>query len=352
MRLRVQIAGIPRLKIAHWPPEWQQCMQDYLQTLYDRSGSEATLENYTSMLGIFFDSPKQACEMASSDVMAYISRPLMNGPSAGLASPEGSTRNTRRAAVSGFYRFASTYYIAPGEPLFTGTNPCLGVGQARRKESYRAISDEDLSKIFSVIPRDERGERDRTIYMWLLICTRRRSEIINLTASDIQPANFPDGRGGRRVGRVFHFRGKGRGMIDDSMELPEEVYRQLLTYLAMSGRSLASMDPDMPLFVSHPVTVGAGLPTDPWRAVTTLAISQQLKKYARWAGVEPTTVTLHGLRHSGARARADAGEDLRSIAKVMRHKNVSHTDRYLSVLLGTSDPGSAALTQRYGHLLS
>src|SRR6266487_5594827 len=80
MRLRVQIAGIPRLKIAHWPPEWQQCMQDYLQTLYDRSGSEATLENYTSMLGIFFDSPKQACEMASSDVMAYISRPLMHGP--------------------------------------------------------------------------------------------------------------------------------------------------------------------------------------------------------------------------------------------------------------------------------
>src|SRR6266567_288654 len=354
MRLQVRLEDFPQLKIAHWSPPWRRCLESYLEWIYSKSGSSFTLDGYISVLSNFFTTENRPEEIASADVLTFINHPIFTGPQRGRAAPAGSTRNARLSVISSFYKWAANYsetVNGRATPLFTGPSPCLGIKQAQRRVSYRALSDVDIAKIFSVIPHDVRGERDRCVFMWLLICTRRRNEVIPLVAGDIGETSFSNGNGGRRVAHVFSYKGKGRaGESDDSQELPEPVYRQLLKYLELSGRSLLTMEPDAPLFLGHPYN-GGGLPTDPWRSVTSLSIYCALKRYARRSGVPVERATLHGFRHSGARARADSGEDLRSIARVMRHRSVAHTDRYLSVLRGADDPGSVALERRYGHLL-
>jgi hypothetical protein len=48
--------------------------------------------------------------------------------------------------------------------------------------------------------------------------------------------------------------------------------------------------------------------------------------------------------------RYEAGEDVRSLQRLLRHSNIATTGIYVRGLMGTADPGARLLEERFAHL--
>jgi site-specific recombinase XerD len=327
----LSLFDFPRLRIHHWSKEWQQCVTHWIQSLWGHAESWHTVDSYTRILTAFTADGRYPEQYTRSDVFAYINSPLVYGKLRGNP-PSAGFRNNRLATINSFYRFASNYTITGNDgrpaPLFAGENPCQGLKSAHAKMAPRFLEEETLRRFFAAIPRDTViGCRDYALMLFYFTTLRRREEVARLLWRDIYPATFSDGNGGRRSGYAFTFYGKGERLKADSQELLPECYEALVHYLTISGR-LATMEPDSPLFLSEPLNPETGWPPrDPYRPLQGQSIWQRVKFYARHAGIPESSITTHSLRHSGARERANDGQDIRSIARALRHKQISTTDR-------------------------
>ena len=52
-------------------------------------------------------------------------------------------------------------------------------------------------------------------------------------------------------------------------------------------------------------------------------------------------------RHTAALQRYAAGEDIRSLQRLLRHSNIATTDIYVRGLVGSADPGARLLEDRF-----
>ncbi len=105
------------------------------------------------------------------------------------------------------------------------------------------------------------------------------------------------------------------------------------------------MRPSDPLFTRlHPRK-----DIDPHQPLNDEAFARELQYWCKKAGIEKH-VTIHSFRHTGARARYEAGSGIREIQKLLRHSSLQTTDIYLRTLTGTADPGYRLLEAKYGHL--
>ncbi len=80
-----------------------------------------------------------------------------------------------------------------------------------------------------------------------------------------------------------------------------------------------------------------------------LSSDNMLKKYAKAAHLDER-VHIHSWRHMAALRRYEAGEDMRSLQRLLRHSNLSTTDIYLRGIIGTADPGASLLEACFAHL--
>lgn len=331
---------------------WQQCLTDYLAALLAKSGSEATLSNYRSTLYAFFGgSPDKLPDAYTrQEVEAFV-----HGPSRVKGQQEkavgAGTMNQRQSVLSSFYRYAGGYTVLGEDgrivPLLERVAPTTGMSYRRVRRRHRVLSAEELAKLFAVIPTDTVfGLRDRALFLCYFWCARRRMEILRLTWGDIEEAVIVDPDGTRRTGWVYRFRGKGHAREEDSAELPGPAKRAIDAYLRAAGR-LETMQPDDALFPA--LRVGPyGKQPDRRRPMRGQTVHAALKRYCQLAGIAPCSI--HSLRHAAARARYAAGEDVRSIQTLLRHRSLATTDLYLSVLAGTADPFAQKLEAKYGGL--
>ncbi|HEX6556414.1 MAG TPA: tyrosine-type recombinase/integrase, partial [Ktedonobacteraceae bacterium] len=270
-----------------------------------------------------------------------------------------STINQRLAILSSFYRFAATFTI-PGQdgrpqPLLQMPSPTLGLRHRRPDRSYRAFSDEELDRFFDVIPTDTvKGLRDRAIFLLYFWTARRREEIARLRWDDIEQTTFVDAKGQHRQGWRYRFYGKGKRGEEDMAELPVPAKQAIDRYL-IAARRMKAMRPDDPLFVAIGPEQGGGkrgvtLPPDDHTPLTSRAIAHALKQYARQAGIDEGRLSIHSWRHTAAHQRYQAGEDVRSLQRLLRHSNIATTDIYIRGLVGTADPGASLLEGRFAHL--
>jgi site-specific recombinase XerD len=324
---------------------WGRCLSNFLTTC-SRSGSEKTLREYRTVLTYFFSEiHKVPDQVTREDVLHFIYAPSRGHRTPGNM-PSVATRNVRLAILKSFYSFAASYTIEgpDGHPtrILTTIPPTLGMKASKPEIEYRALSFEDIERIFRVIPTDTViGARDHCLLLFYLITARRRMEIARLRYGDISPAILIDEHGARRSGFTFVFRGKGHATEHDLQELPLLVKHSLDRYLAVSGRQATIKSGD-PLFVSTTQDQG--------KQLTDTSIARRLKLYARKAGLDESKVSLHSLRHTSARERYMAGEDIRSIQRILRHQNLATTDLYLRALVSTADAGAKLLEKRFGHL--
>jgi site-specific recombinase XerC len=99
------------------------------------------------------------------------------GPSG--RKPGTATIGARLAGISSFYRFL----IRMG--LVT-SNPCDQLERPRATPSTpRGLSTDEIVRLLAVIPDKPAGLRDRAIILTLVLPGRRKTEVMNLKATDI-----------------------------------------------------------------------------------------------------------------------------------------------------------------------
>ncbi len=270
------------------------------------------------------------------DVEKFIHRPSADGK-----APAVSTVNQRLSALRSFYSYASTYTIEgpDGHPvaILRHPAPTSGFKHGRADRVYRAMSYEEFSQFFAVIPKDTAlGLRDRSIFLFYFWTARRRAEIQRLTWGDIEQGIIIDEGGRRRIGWLYHFRNKGSSTQDDVAELPEAAKVALDKYLIASGR-MATIQPGDPLFVAE----GSNTP------LSFVAIFKRMKTYLRASHLDGRGFSIHSFRHTAARMRYASGEDIRSLQRLLRHASIGTTDLYLRILSGSANSGAKLLEDKF-----
>jgi site-specific recombinase XerD len=282
----------------------QRTLFAFLAEKERRSGSRRTVEGYSRMLQHFFGTlGKPPDRVTSQEVFAWA---YGNGLSGKEPSPV--TIGARLACLSSFYRFLIRMEIV-------ASNPCDQIQRPKTSLSPpRGLSAEEIRRLLSVIPDTTTGLRDRAIILTLTLTGRRRSEVLNLKASDISQAG----------GLFYTYRGKGGKQ--GKRELPRPAFEAIQAALAAFGKDLATMSPDESLWPSS---------TNNGRGVTSGTFYCNLRRYLKKAGLPPAGV--HILRHSAAKLRRDVGETVEDVSRFLDHSSLAVATVYLRRLEGQED---------------
>jgi integrase/recombinase XerD len=327
---------------------WLRCRAAFLMECHARSSSWGTVKTYEAVLSMFFrECAHSPADVDREDILRFLRRPYQHGPNKGQLTSI-SNRNNRLSALASFFEYASSYTISGEDgprPLFTRANPTARIKFGKSDRGYHALTEEELTRLFSVIGDDVVGKRDRALFLLCVLSARRIGEVALLRASDIQPATFTE-NGTRRQGLTFTFFGKGRHTIEDRQEMPQAAWEAIQEYERAAGRwPLAPTD-----FLFAPVQSSkGGCPVDPFAAVSYSAIMLRLKRYAKRAGLDER-LSLHWFRHTSARLRLESGETLQQVQRALRHTNLATTDTYVRQLLTAEDQGAAKLEARFSFL--
>lgn len=318
---------------------WQACFIAWLNHLRARNPVSETIVHYRCYLKRFFTDPQKAPDTYTrKDVEKFIQVPNKKTGKIGSRSYNG-----KLTALSSFYRYAGTYEIefrGTIKPLMTRNPPTHGIKFVRNSSRSRAMTDEELTRLFRVIDESTivgpiTKLRDRALFLTYLWSGRRRREITELRWGNIEEAKFYD-RGKLRAGWLYHWRGKGHTEIDDSAEMPEDAVNAIREYLEADGRwgNMTANDPIFPGAYGEPITPSH--------------INNRFRFYCDLAGIESG---LHRFRHTAARARYEENNhDIEEVSQFLRHKSIATTQIYIQAGKREADTVAPRLRRRFGHL--
>ncbi len=281
---------------------WDQALYAFLVEKGNRSGSKRTVESYSRMLWRFF------ADTSPDRVTPAVVLSHAHGIGLSGKPPSPVTIAARIACLSSYFRFL----IRMG--LVT-SNPCDLVERPRTSPSpARGYSAEEVKRVLDVVPDTIRGRRHRAILLVFILTGRRRSEVMGMTAGDIEIE-----------GGVVFYRYRGKGGKKGRRELPRPAWEAIRRTLEDYGKELATMEPKESLWQA-----GAGP-----EGISGSTFYARFRRYLVAAGLKPTG--LHILRHSAAKLRRDAGESVETVSAFLDHSSLAVTTTYLRRLEGVED---------------
>jgi integrase/recombinase XerD len=254
-----------------------------------------------------------------------------------------STIAHRLSALSSYY----TYLQRPqkdGRPL-QEHNPVQGVERGDLEvspyERARKLSAGEFRRILAQIDVGTvMGARDRAMFLFYVLCARRRSEVLHLRRCDLQI---------HQSGAVYRVRLKG-GRVKWK-ELPPPVWEAIRHYLELSGRDLSDGSPVFVATVDNGEYLrdyyGAPEPEGE-EPLTGTSVSKALKRCAARAGLDPDSISLHSLRHLGAELFQEASGDVRQTQLFLDHAHLNTTQIYLEQLTGEEHRHWQAMANQLG----
>src|SRR5260221_8805221 len=204
---------------------WARAIALYLQSMQERS--QQSYRCYVGVLKAFFAMfPGSPDLRTREDIEFFLRTPCKGGRNQG-GPPAAATFNIRRNVLSSFYKYASTFtYASPedGRPvrLFAGIPPTAGIRLARTPRPRRVLTDAELERLFTVIPRNtKQGLRDLSLFTVFLLTGRRMNEVRGLCYGDITWDTISEDDGSTRMGWVYRWIGeKGLAGQEKVSELP------------------------------------------------------------------------------------------------------------------------------------
>lgn len=240
-----------------------------------------------------------------SDVEAY----LIHCDAQGLSR---ATRARRLSAIKQMYRFAF-------EEGWRSDNPAIQIsGPGRDKGLPKSLSVEEVDRLLQAARASGRTANDRlrnTCLMELLYATGMRvSELVGLPVSSA--------RGDPRMLLILGKGGKER-MVPLSPSARAALADWLVARDAVEEvKRIDGATPSKFLFASRGQS----------GHLTRHRFFLMIKEFALAAGVDPSKVTPHTLRHAFATHLLANGADLRSIQTLLGHADVATTEIYTHVL--------------------
>ena len=203
---------------------------------------------------------------------------------------KASTINRRLASLAALYAFLS----AEDDCLACPVHPKRHHLREQQRLP-RPVNEEELHRFFAVVA----DVRDRAMFLLMLRCGLRISEVANLLLSDLY------------LGETFpRMLIRGKGSRQRGVYLSPQAQRAVQAYLAKRPAS-----PSEHVFLSY---LRQGL--------STTAIHKRLMLYRRQAGL---VLSAHRLRHSFANDMLNAQVPVTSIQKLLGHRWIESTQTYV-----------------------
>jgi integrase/recombinase XerD len=221
---------------------------------------------------------------------------------AGMA-PRSQAR--KLSALRQFYKFLAAEGLRPDDPTATLDSPRLG------RSLPKLLDEQEVRALIEAARAMPAGaERSRIVLLLELLygAGLRVSELVGLPLAAVL-----------RQAKVLVLRGKGGK--ERMVPLGEPVRAALADYLAERDFFLVKARPSPWLFASR----GAK------GHLTRQRLTQLLKSLAPAAGIEPSRLSPHVLRHAFATHLLDHGADLRSVQKMLGHADIATTQIYTHV---------------------
>lgn len=308
---------------------WAEAMELWLESRRSENTRRSYRRTWEEFLGYTQKAPWQIGRADVSGWVAMLHK--MN-----LAA---STIQLKLAAISSFYEYAAHDYtvVRPDgreAALFERQNPAGGKSLREKVNPYKSatcLSAEETRALLRAIPLNTvQGLRDYALFLMYIATGRRNSEVRTLRWGDFQPSN----------GRIF-YKWSGKGKLDEKYELPKMVWRAINAYLHVTGRGeLGEKD-----YVFTALTKRAArlrkmdeADYDPYaRPLSMREVGRLLKVYCKRAGLDPTKVHVHTLRHTAATLRRLAGDPVDVVSAFLGHSGIAITQVYLHALDGKTD---------------
>ncbi len=271
------------------------CVEEYLVTLrVERGLAPNTIDAYTRDIGQYVEF-LSGREPDDSIVGAFTSGLAGRGLSA-------ATIGRKIAAIKGLHRFL----VAEG---FRDSDPTVFLDSPRRPDPFpKALAVDDVVAIIESPPLGTvGGRRDRALLEFLYGTGARVTEAVGL---DLLALDLDD--------RVVVVTGKG-------------AKQRLVPLGSKAIEAIRSWLPDRLTLVRDP---GGRDPV--FLNLRGGRLSRQgafniVKKHAAAAGIDPTKVSPHVLRHSAATHMLEGGADLRTVQEILGHATISTTQVYTRV---------------------
>lgn len=202
------------------------------------------------------------------------------------------TVNRHLSTLRSFFRFLNREGLIKTNPMLSLSSP--------KQEKYLPLflTEEEVTKLIdAVLPRDERGLRDRAILETFYSTGVRISELAGLARDDI---DF--------IGGIVKVLGKGKK--ERLVPIGDKAISAIRDYLNIRKKDSEA------IFLNK-----SG------RRITTRGIRNIVGKYIHLAGIRHG-VSPHTLRHSFATHLLNRGADLRSVQELLGHANLSTTQIY------------------------
>lgn len=258
--------------------------------LHRKAPHSSTPVHYANDLSLFFMwLNKTPTEVTPPDIDAFI----VHSQDQGFAI---STINRRLAAIRSFFSFLSLMNEdAPRNPVIPRRH-FIRIGQ----QLPRDVQDPVLLQLFQVIC----GPRDRAMFLLMLRCGLRVSEVRDLSLGDLylSPA----------LGCLPRLWLRGKGSRHRVVYLSDQPFAALQMWLQIRPQTL-----DQAVFLNR---FG--------RRLTVTGIQNRLAKYCRQAGI---WVTCHQLRHTFGRHLTETRVPLTTIQRLLGHTRLRTTEVYLHI---------------------
>lgn len=286
-------------------------VESFLEVMaVERGASDHTLAAYAHDLGdaaSFLAGCGQSLEAAGTDALrAY----LAGLSDAGFAP---ATRRRRLAALRQFFRQLYLDGVRPDDPTGTLEAP------RKARALPRNLSEDQAGRLLDLAEAEVeqaqpgrarlRAARLHALAETLYATGLRVSELIALPRAVL-----------RAGGGAVLVRGKGGR--DRLVPLGERAAAALARFSALEGEAGSPAGSERWLF---PAVSASG-------HVTRQAVARELKGLAARAGLPPSAVSPHVLRHAFASHLLQNGADLRAVQELLGHADISTTEIYTHVL--------------------
>jgi len=204
------------------------------------------------------------------------------------------------ATLRSFYKFLFRRGKVPGNPVQTVRTP------KQEKRLPKFLEYEQIERLLAMPDcSDWIGARDRALLETLYSTGIRVSELVGLDDEDVDLAD-----------QALRVRGKGRkeriAPIGSTAVGAIGRYLQMRNTARLNGRS----------------DTGALFVNKHGDRLSARSVRRKLDKYLVAAGIDPTHVSPHTLRHSFATHMLNNGADLRSVQELLGHRSLSTTQIY------------------------
>lgn len=273
--------------------------------------SPATVRTYAKALKNFF------AFLDANKIATPTRQDIINYRNQLCATKSVSTARLYTVATKNFFKWAAScgMYL----------DVAAGVKSPSLAEESETHSREPLtiSQAKSVLSsfkgkNDEKSLRDSLIMRIMLNCALRSVEVCRLDTNDVL----------KKHGKIFlKVWGKARAGKTARVEIPADVYKQLLDYLAVRGAKFKAGEP---MFASTSNrTRGQRLQPQ--------SISRMAKATFRSVKIDSPSITCHSCRHFTCTQLLIEGVDIRRCQHLLRHKTIRTTEVYANDLRQATD---------------